>query len=664
MKRFVLVVMAGALGVLAMLALGVAVAIGASPSDFRYEFSAVVRDTDSTSTPAIYPVVAVEVNPSSLSPFISSRGDDHAVRLGASPGAATLGAMSATSSVAWWVAAEGLSEGGASIAEFFIGSDATSSNSFLFAGNDTLSFPDSDALDVSSSGAVEWGVGRVRATWPGVIVAHRGQVSLSPTISNVPAPKGYALMALGAPDSATVLSSGSVSQLNTASPPYRHFSANPARFVVFRPAADMTLSGVVWPLRPYVLAIHALDPSRYSASAAAFTLSSGTPGALVAAVDFPQTAGSSGAFEIYLDAPVRLAAGSSYAIIVAARKGGAYYGSTAVSTGGAAATSPGGNTFWLASGSTWTSTGWGNSNVSAPALYISALATTYNVGSVAFAPRTTLGLPVGVITGTVTEAACGAGGRIARAPWDGSAAGWECSLGAGRGDRELAIAQDGEEVDSTTGTIAIEATAEALTVGGVAGWVQNVYVRDSGATVLDVDFRPDRIAYAQQGDASNDWTWTGTVAPAPGNSYTDSGTFTLKRDQTHFDVSVGPLRVASGQGAASQPDRSVGDLAGDLDMAPLYGESDSTSSVILDPLRDAASNSGMPPEAWWMILLTVAGPPVSAGVYRMIPSIHLAGVSAGMLYAVGASLGGIGWWLLVPVGVWTFSVLIIHKLLR
>ena len=255
-----------------------------------------------------------------------------------------------------------------------------------------------------------------------------------------------------------------------------------------------------------------------------------------------------------------------------------------------------------------------------------------------------------------------AGDNIARAAWDGSAAGWECSLGAGSGDRELAIAQDGEEVDSATSTIAIEANAEALTIGDITGWVQNVYVRDSGATVLDVDFRPDRIAYSQQGDASNDWTWTGTVAP--GNSYADNGTFTLERDQTHFDVSVGPLRVASGQAPASQPDRSVGDLAGDLDMAPLYGESDSTSSVILDPLRDAADNSGMPREAWWMILLTVGGPPVSVGVYRMIPSIYVAGISAGILYAVGASLGGIGWWLLVPVGVWTFSVLIIQKLLR
>ena len=220
----------------------------------------------------------------------------------------------------------------------------------------------------------------------------------------------------------------------------------------------------------------------------------------------------------------------------------------------------------------------------------------------------------------------------------------------------LSLDLDGSQVDTESVTGSILTTGTDLYLGGgvadpatwFRGAIDDVEVGTSATdTKLDLTFESDTITAGSDGTSSNNWVWTGTIDDQTTND--NDATYKITFDTTDVEVDVGPLlltpNVLPGQVAGESPD-----LVGDVPLSVFLttGPAPAPSAgrtFLIGPLADAAEGSGMPAEAWWILVGTMLlGPATALGVRHLqsYTIMAIAGVLGVFVISMIANLGA--WW--------------------
>ena len=213
---------------------------------------------------------------------------------------------------------------------------------------------------------------------------------------------------------------------------------------------------------------------------------------------------------------------------------------------------------------------------------------------------------------------------------------------------------DGSQVDTATVPRALANSDADLLIGGdgdgVAfhGGVGSV-VLGSSATVstLALSFGSEAITPGVDGTSDNSWEWTGTIA-----TESDSGTdaaYAITYDPTDVEVVVGPLIIAPNKLPGEVTAETV-DLVGDVPLAVFLtpGPSPTPSpgrSLFIGPLIESAQYSGMPVDAWWILVGTLVVGPATALGFRHLRSYVIMSIAGVVAIFVISQIAGLGvWW--------------------
>jgi hypothetical protein len=236
---------------------------------------------------------------------------------------------------------------------------------------------------------------------------------------------------------------------------------------------------------------------------------------------------------------------------------------------------------------------------------------------------------------------------------------------------------DGALVATTTLTGSIDTNANPLTIGGdadadnawFAGGITDVRIGDTSTSSptwkLDMDFEPLEIYQTQPGTFANSWLFTGTVADDSASS--NDGVYYITRDLSDLTVTVGGLTLDASSPpdpVVQDPPDMIGDTPIDIFLTPQPTVTGPGSSLFVDPITDAAENSGMPETAWFILFSTLIVAPVTARGFKLFPSWAGAAALAGIIYAIIFFTFGQTVWFLAFTGVWFASVIAIHQYMK
>ena len=212
-------------------------------------------------------------------------------------------------------------------------------------------------------------------------------------------------------------------------------------------------------------------------------------------------------------------------------------------------------------------------------------------------------------------------------------------------------------VDTVTSAGAAVSNTEPVVLGGdgggsfFRGGIGNVRIGDTSgsetAYALDLRMRPAHITPGTDGASTNSWAWTGTIADQ--SDADNDATFGITYDPTDVEVEVGPLVLATnrlpGQVVGDTPDL-IGDVPVGVFLTPGPVPTPSKGRTFLvEPLVDAAEGSGMPAEAWWILVGTLTlGPATALGArhFGNYPIMAIVGVLGIFVISMIAGLGV--WW--------------------
>ncbi len=181
---------------------------------------------------------------------------------------------------------------------------------------------------------------------------------------------------------------------------------------------------------------------------------------------------------------------------------------------------------------------------------------------------------------------------------------------------------------------------------------------DAGVTtVMDFDFDGDDIFEATQGNSANAFQWTGLINNE-GTATTTPLEYVLTYDDTNINTSVtgfmnNPTATPVGGGFST----STG-LTGDPSINPLFTPFPTTSGgMIIGPLRTAANASSLPPQTWWLLVLTVFFSMILGFVHKFFPNRVIFAAMAVVLFAIASiSIGSdMPMWLVGLFALWAFG---------
>ena len=169
-------------------------------------------------------------------------------------------------------------------------------------------------------------------------------------------------------------------------------------------------------------------------------------------------------------------------------------------------------------------------------------------------------------------------------------------------------------------------------------------------------WRPAHITPGTDGSSANDWEWTGTIADQSGNG--NDATYSITYDPTDVDVTVSGVEIPPPPLVTGRVDDDIPDVLGDPDPSVFTRKQPTEEArekrgwgLFIQPVIDTAERSGMPAEAWFFSLLTVAAAVAAGRVWKHAPSYWIATGVAATVYALGAFIFGLPLWYLVVIGI-------------
>ena len=224
-------------------------------------------------------------------------------------------------------------------------------------------------------------------------------------------------------------------------------------------------------------------------------------------------------------------------------------------------------------------------------------------------------------------------------------------------DPILNLYVDGDLVDSATYPGPIIESSDVVQIGGdkdgsyFRGGIGSVRIGDTSATTtaykLDLQMAPAHITPGTDGSSANNWEWTGTIADQSGNG--NEATYSITYDPTDVDIVVGPLILAPNQ-RPGQATTDTPDLVGEVPLAVFLTPGPSPKSspgrdFFIGPIIESAETSGMPADAWWILVGTlIVGPATALGFkhFRSYVIMSIAGVVG--IFVISQIAGLSVWW--------------------
>ena len=224
-------------------------------------------------------------------------------------------------------------------------------------------------------------------------------------------------------------------------------------------------------------------------------------------------------------------------------------------------------------------------------------------------------------------------------------------------DPDLSLYVDDNLVDTTGSAGSISTNSNTLAIGGgkegsaFRGGVGSVRIGDTSGTTtayaLDLQMAPPHITPGTDGSSANDWEWTGTIDDQSASS--NDATYTITYDPTDVDIVIGPLILAPNQ-RPGQATTDTPDLVGDVPLAVFLTPGPSPKSspgrdFFIGPIIESAESSGMPADAWWILVGTlIVGPATALGFkhFRSYVVMSIAGVVG--IFVISQIAGLSVWW--------------------
>ena len=224
-------------------------------------------------------------------------------------------------------------------------------------------------------------------------------------------------------------------------------------------------------------------------------------------------------------------------------------------------------------------------------------------------------------------------------------------------DPDLSLYVDDNLVDTTGSAGSISTNSNTLAIGGgkegsaFRGGIGGVRIGDTSGTTtayaLDLQMATAHITPGNDGSSGNSWEWTGTIADQSASS--NDGTYTIAYDPTDVEVSIGPLILAPNQ-RPGQATTDTPDLVGEVPLAVFLTPGPTPKSspgrdFFIGPIIESAESSGMPADAWWILVGTlIVGPATALGFkhFRSYVIMSIAGVVG--IFVISQIAGLSVWW--------------------
>ena len=228
--------------------------------------------------------------------------------------------------------------------------------------------------------------------------------------------------------------------------------------------------------------------------------------------------------------------------------------------------------------------------------------------------------------------------------------------------------QDGTIVHPTAPDVANSNTND-LTLGSTLdGYIDAVKIGSTDLTTptwqLDIDFEATNNTSNQVGNSGNAWEYTGQVNDSSGNA--NHGVYHLTADHSNLTVSMGGLLVQDDI-PPSAGAQSISNQVGIIPIGEFLTPQPSDvgrSSPLTSALFQASETSGMPPNAWWLLLGTIIATVAGSRLMKVVPSFTITAVAGGAVLGMIVLIGGLSLWFLVFYALWSMGTISIHQYWR
>ena len=228
--------------------------------------------------------------------------------------------------------------------------------------------------------------------------------------------------------------------------------------------------------------------------------------------------------------------------------------------------------------------------------------------------------------------------------------------------------QDGTTVHPTAPDLANSNTNDLVLGSTLDGYIDAVKIGSTDLTTpnwqLDIDFEAKNNTSNQVGNSGNAWEYTGQGNDISGNA--NHGVYHLTADHSNLTVSMGGLLVQDDI-PPSAGAQSISNQVGTVPIGEFLTPQPSDvgrASPLTAGLFMASESSGMPSNAWWLLLGTVIATFAGSRLMKIVPSFTVTAVAGGAVLGMIVLIGGLSLWFLVFYALWSMGTIAIHQYWR
>lgn len=228
--------------------------------------------------------------------------------------------------------------------------------------------------------------------------------------------------------------------------------------------------------------------------------------------------------------------------------------------------------------------------------------------------------------------------------------------------------QDGTAVHPTAPDLANANTNDLVLGSTLDGYIDAVKIGSTDLSTpnwqLDIDFEAKNNTSNQVGNSGNAWEYTGQVNDISGNA--NHGVYHLTADHSNLTVSMGGLLVQDDI-PPSAGAQSISNQVGTIPIGEFLTPQPSDvgrASPLTAGLFMASESSGMPPNAWWLLLGTIIATFAGSRLMKIVPSFTVTAVAGGAVLGMIVLIGGLSLWFIVFYALWSMGTIAIHQYWR
>ena len=228
--------------------------------------------------------------------------------------------------------------------------------------------------------------------------------------------------------------------------------------------------------------------------------------------------------------------------------------------------------------------------------------------------------------------------------------------------------QDGTAVHPTAPDVANSNTNDLVLGSTLDGYIDAVKIGSTDLSTpnwqLDIDFEAKNNTSNQVGNIGNAWEYTGQVNDISGNA--NHGVYHLTADHSNLTVSMGGLLVQDDI-PPSAGAQSISNQVGTVPIGEFLTPQPSDvgrASPLTAGLFMASESSGMPPNAWWLLLGTIIATFAGSRLMKIVPSFTVTAVAGGAVLGMIVLIGGLSLWFIVFYALWSMGTIAIHQYWR